>query len=484
MFNEKLGDPLWHGGCVTLAFLSLNGLLPPKYLDTILPVIKEALFFEVKLSSGTIGNMVRDSACFVCWSFARAFDAIDVKPFMEKIGSYLIIVALFDQQVNCRRAAAAAFQENFGRLGVFAHGFEILPLLQFHRVSNKNITYLSYCPFICQFEQYRYDIIEHLVNVKIVHWDVQIRKLASTAMFWLTFYLSRDEFFELIFDKLIIVIKTSFEIDKIHGALLALSNTILAYSIRNYDVINQDKRLVLEIKNLISLIKKSKRIAGNSLIKESFCLFIENITYSKLSLSGDDPVLFDWIDFLKDSLNESTVVFAASALNAVISQYYNGESHAEFRRNLIDYLFGLLKTNSEETKIACLITLRTLPFFMITEFFTEIVEVILNEMVVNKKTFRNVQSRKNATIALKSILLMVLEESTDYEHIDFVRPFNSLLVCSKDYTKTTCGDVGRFVREEAIDALEKLTLALANNFLNFFHNQSELLNSILGKEKL
>lgn len=40
--------------------------------------------------------------------------------------------------MNCRRAAAAAFQEGVGRLGNFPHGIELMTVAEYHAIGNIN----------------------------------------------------------------------------------------------------------------------------------------------------------------------------------------------------------------------------------------------------------------------------------------------------------------------------------------------------------
>lgn len=41
-----------------------------------------------RLSSCYIGGHVRDGACYVCWSFARAYDPKEILPHVHEIARY------------------------------------------------------------------------------------------------------------------------------------------------------------------------------------------------------------------------------------------------------------------------------------------------------------------------------------------------------------------------------------------------------------
>lgn len=48
----------------------------------------------------SVGSHIRDAACYVCWSFARAFSTDDIQPYVEEIAGALLAVACFDREVN------------------------------------------------------------------------------------------------------------------------------------------------------------------------------------------------------------------------------------------------------------------------------------------------------------------------------------------------------------------------------------------------
>jgi len=66
------------------------------------------------------------------WSIARAYEASVIEPFASKLSQILVlVVSLTDREIAVRRAASAAFQENAGRHGLFAHGINIVTLADY-----------------------------------------------------------------------------------------------------------------------------------------------------------------------------------------------------------------------------------------------------------------------------------------------------------------------------------------------------------------
>lgn len=74
-----------------------------------MPILEKALIFDVNLGNHSVGTHVRDAACYVVWSFARAYASDIMRPHVETLSTRLIVVALFDREVNIRRAASATF---------------------------------------------------------------------------------------------------------------------------------------------------------------------------------------------------------------------------------------------------------------------------------------------------------------------------------------------------------------------------------------
>jgi len=104
-------DRAWHGACLALAELARRGLLLPDRLGEVIPIVVRAIGYDVRRGQHSVGTHVRDAACYTCWAFARAYEPSVLRPHVRVLSVALVLTSLFDREVNCRRAASAAFQE-------------------------------------------------------------------------------------------------------------------------------------------------------------------------------------------------------------------------------------------------------------------------------------------------------------------------------------------------------------------------------------
>jgi hypothetical protein len=356
LFTQGEGDSAWHGGCLALAELSRRGLLLPSRLPTIIPVIQKALLYDERRGAHSVGSHVRDAACYVCWAFSRSYAPEVMAPYVPQLANGLLQMTVFDRELNCRRAAAAAFQENVGRQGNFPHGIDILTRADYFTLCNRNSAYLDISHFIAQYPEYCTSLIDHLLQTKVTHWDKQIRELASKAMSKLCDrdpqYITNTILHQLIPNTIASDLNTR------HGSLLAVAEIVLAIPEHGH----QDA-----IRNIVPSIeaKKLYRGKGGEMMREAVCRFIECISISKVPI--DDTQLYqDTIDENLKHPNEEIIQYAVNALQAFTSSYYIDKSE-EFKNNLLNkYIRGLRDSEATQLRRGYCLALGSMPTGMVT----------------------------------------------------------------------------------------------------------------------
>jgi hypothetical protein len=147
-------DTSWHGGCLAIAELARRSILSPDLLSQVAGLLTSALTYDVRRGPHSVGAHVRDAAAYVCWALARSYEPCQLAGCVHALAASLLVVTCYDREVNCRRAAAAAFQECVGRLGSFPHGLEILAVADYYSVGNMASAYLRVAPFVARFKEY------------------------------------------------------------------------------------------------------------------------------------------------------------------------------------------------------------------------------------------------------------------------------------------------------------------------------------------
>lgn len=287
-------DKSWHGACLALAELARRGLLLPTRLGEVVPIVVCAIRYDVRRGQHSVGTHVRDASCYVCWAFARAYSPLVLRPYVKELSAALVLTSLFDREVNCRRAASAAFQESVGRQGAdnFKHGIAILTTADYYSLGNRVDAFLTLALDIAQFDEYQMPIIHHLADVKLLHWDIEIRSIASKSLssvsklnpHYIAIYVLPKLIHQCLHDDLVVR----------HGSLLGVAEIVLAFGEAN--VVTQGELLTSEILSsvaeLVPLIEQARlyRGRGGEIMRNAACRMVECISHAGVPLSVKQQV--------------------------------------------------------------------------------------------------------------------------------------------------------------------------------------------------
>uniref|UniRef100_A0A8C6P5Q0 Tubulin-specific chaperone D n=1 Tax=Nothobranchius furzeri TaxID=105023 RepID=A0A8C6P5Q0_NOTFU len=408
-FSFQEMDNAWHGGCLALAELGRRGLLLPSRLTDVVPLIIKSLTYEEKRGACSVGSNVRDAACYVCWSFARAYEPKELTPFVTQIASALLITTLFDRNINCRRAASAAFQENVGRQGTFPHGIDILTAADYFAVGNLSNCYLTISVYVAGFPEYTKSMIEHLITMKINHWDGVIRELASEALHNLT-PQAPDYMATQVLPQLL-TMATGPDLHGRHGAIMACGEVTHAL----YEV-----------------------GAWQWLIDDT----IHNLHLFSSGVKG------------------GIIAAVVSALSALCEEYYQdqtGQADPQMQDALVSQYIGGLKSPQTLTRSGSALALSCLPTFMIRGKFKQVGCLFSNTFMIMRWKIRV------GIVCVKAGVCAHGRPDSTLCSNNIADVYGVLLSCLNDYTTDSRGDVGAWVREAAVTALMELTMLVARD---------------------
>ncbi|KAJ7989966.1 hypothetical protein DPEC_G00309950 [Dallia pectoralis] len=481
-FSFQETDNSWHGGCLALAELGRRGLLVPSRLPDVVPLILKALVYDEKRGACSVGSNVRDAACYVCWAFARAYDPTELKPYVTQIACALVITAVFDRNINCRRAASAAFQENVGRQGTFPHGIEIVVAADYFAVGNLSNCYLTISVYIASFPEYTRPMIDHLVAMKINHWDGGIRELATKALHNLTAQ-APDYMTETVLPRLLPV-AIGIDLEGRHGAILACAEVGHAL----YKLAIEKNRMVTELicPDSVEALKgihqklldrKQYRGFGGELMRPAVCVLIQKMCLCKLPFK-DDCVITGWQWLIDDTLKslhlfsagprDSMKEAAVSALAALCEQCYQpqpGVADPQTQELLVSQYIAGLKSPEVLTRCGSALALGSLPRFMICGKLDQILSGLRQSSSQREVIFT--EARRDAVKGMAQVCVTAgvsTEGSTDTVvcEVNVSLIYRALLDCLSDYTLDFRGDVGAWVREAAMTSLMEVTVMVVS----------------------
>jgi hypothetical protein len=176
--------------CVLVAELARAQLLPSDALPELVSWTLNALCTGQERPCLRMGaNAARDAACYVLWSFARHLALEAVEEWVPMIAARLLCTALFDREIQCRRAAAAALQECAGRWGNAVPGaLHLADRVNFYAVSDLDWTYGELARQLHAIANHHYAAImtSYLHQYKVFTCaDPAVRARAAQLLAWL-----------------------------------------------------------------------------------------------------------------------------------------------------------------------------------------------------------------------------------------------------------------------------------------------------------
>eukprot|EP00898_Chlorokybus_atmophyticus_P007558 jgi/Chlat1/7803/Chrsp66S07259 len=479
LFNPAEGDGAWHGGCLAIAELARRGLLLPARLPQVVPLVIQSLSYEIRRGPHSIGAHVRDAAAYVCWAFARAYSPEVMKPHVHTLAPALLTLAMYDREVNCRRAAAAAFQESVGRQsGTFPHGIDIVGEADYYTLGNRQAAYLKVAPFVASFEEYRSSLVTHLLEHKLRHWERSLRELAAEALAALAPHCS--EALAHAVETILVLRALSVDLVERHGALVALAALVPALP----DLRPEVRSAVLEV---VPAIEKARlyRGRGGDMVRAAACSLIKSIAVVHIPLSG--TMRSQLLNSLDDHLvqpSEQVQAAAAEALRIFVPVYFRSPEPESVARTTVKYATLLVQSSNPAERRGCALALGALPRHLLLPAFSNALTCLCQATAIEEDVERrDAETRVNAVKSLVSVALQFSTDSQPQESEAVVRPdaadaasatashppsgllnttqlrdqvLSVMLAAVDDYATDNRGDVGSLVREAAMEAIAVL----------------------------
>eukprot|EP00004_Rigifila_ramosa_P020245 TRINITY_DN5246_c0_g1_i1.p1 TRINITY_DN5246_c0_g1~~TRINITY_DN5246_c0_g1_i1.p1 ORF type:complete len:953 (-),score=244.07 TRINITY_DN5246_c0_g1_i1:1026-3854(-) len=466
----------WHGSLLSLAEFGRRGILLPERLHTAVSVVVKGLLFDPPHAFSSSGASVRDAACFACWAFCRAYPPEILASHTEALVTSLVNVAIFDREINCRRAASAALQEFVGRQrDNVIDGITLLTHADYFAVGNRLCCATVVAPNIAKLPTYQDAIIQHIFQKKLGYFDALCRVETSLCLRNLCQAVPHKISSHL---PALVPLALSENLFVRHGAVLALAEILRG--LWEHDRPNFEKHvspeLQKEIRNVVPNLEKARlyRGRGGELVRAAVCNLIE---WMCRTLKLPEKTCLRFNETIQENLahpQEKVQESAVSAFSGLCTHLFASISPAS-STTICSQLFSQKENELPSTRRGLALSLGVFPAHIleISENFPGIISTLdYCSKIHNRPDFDDVETRRNAVVSLSKLShtlrssprLTVQWESWS----EFV--LRVCLLGLEDHTIDNRGDVGSWVREScALTLLEWLRCTvsaqtLINNF--------------------
>lgn len=451
-------ETMWHGGCLALAEMTRRNLVVGSVVPDLVPVIQKGLVYDVRRGYSSVGTNVRDAASYVCWALARTQTKEDMSVAFRQLAPVLMASACYDREINCRRAAAAAFQECVGRLGDVPYGIDILTIADFFSVSLRTASYLEVAPRVAVFPGYHSVFAHHLLERTRVHWERSIRELAAKALAAL---VPIDvEFHKNVSIPLLIRESSAKIVEQRHGALVALASILPELAIRGSNTHWLDLQAQKEVADILPHLVKSGVLKGlgAEVMRGALCRLIWSIAHVEIPASA--PQLACFYSVCRENLShpsEDVQKDAADALSQVLDVYTKDSDSCSLKTSVIvdDFIQDLRPSLQYGARRGAALAFGTFPGWLIAQYPRIFEALIISLHIEDTSAVADVESRVYAIQALPHMLESMRETDADKGQL-LTKALDCLLIALDDYSSDNRGDVGSWVREAAANACVRI----------------------------
>ncbi|MCO5570692.1 hypothetical protein L7F22_024419 [Adiantum nelumboides] len=394
-----------------------------------------------------------------------------MKEHLIKLAPALLTVACYDREVNCRRAASAAFQENIGRQGDYPHGIDLVNAADYFSLASRPNAYCLVAVYVAQFEEYRLPMIKELLDTKVRHWDRGLRELSAKALSLLVKY-DVDYFGGELLDKLLSWILSA-DLNLRHGATLASAEVILSLKETGF-VFSEEKERALA--DIVPAIEKARlyRGKGGEIMRTAVSRFIECEALIPIPLTTNlhKKTILDTINENLRHPNCQIQDCAVAALQAFIHGYMVPAKSVNIERITLKHLQILQKDDNPAAKRGSALAFTALPHSFFLPHWKEILDTLCNAIHLQEiMDKRDAETRVNAVHALVAVCKSLhgsevwsssLKEEKSPLSVLKGQVMESLFEALDDYAVDNRGDVGSWVREAAIDGLRRCSELLCS----------------------
>ncbi|KAL4942544.1 hypothetical protein BDV06DRAFT_211749 [Aspergillus oleicola] len=263
----------WQGLILTLGHLLFRHAPPTHQLPNVLQPLVSGLDFEQRSSTGSsVGNGVRDAACFGIWAISRKYTTQELLAMnrqaiysstaqenvsvLQMLAIELVCAACVDPNGNIRRGASAALQELIGRHpNTIAEGISIVQVVDYHAVARRSRAMIDVAKATVDLSsQYWSPISEALMQWRgIGSADAESRRHAAKALGVLSTQEGSKSVrivLQRLLDKLHSIPRS--DVETRHGCLLAISSAIDVFNALEDSDLNKARDDALAVAQQIS----------------------------------------------------------------------------------------------------------------------------------------------------------------------------------------------------------------------------------------